>query len=212
MAVSSAPARPSAEPWVPRGASLQELREAVTRCEGCELHAPATQAVFGEGDPSARLVLVGEQPGDVEDREGRPFVGPAGALLQRALDELGVRREEVYLTNAVKHFAFTQRGKRRIHRSPSLTDLVACRPWLEAELEQLTPAVLVCLGATAARSVLGPGHTVRDLRGTLLDRPEGGYVLVTTHPSAVLRATDRGAAYEGMLADLRVAVGALSQE
>jgi DNA polymerase len=167
--------------------------------------------VFGEGDPHAPLVLVGEQPGDQEDLAGEPFIGPAGRLLFQCLDELGVRREDVYVTNAVKHFTFTQRGKRRIHQKPSLTDLVACKPWLDAELEVLAVEMLVLLGATAIRSVLGPGHEVTEERGVLQPSAYGGQVLVTTHPSAVLRAPDRTTAYAGLRKDLEVAVHALAR-
>jgi DNA polymerase len=167
--------------------------------------------VFGEGDPHAPLVLVGEQPGDQEDLAGEPFIGPAGRLLFQCLDELGVRREDVYVTNAVKHFTFTQRGKRRIHQKPSLTDLVACKPWLDAELEVLAVEMLVLLGATAIRSVLGPGHEVTEERGVLQPSAYGGQVLVTTHPSAVLRAPDRTTAYALLRKDLEVAVHALAR-
>jgi uracil-DNA glycosylase len=200
-----------AEDYLPPDRDIDRLRDAADRCRGCRLYQDATQTVFGEGDPRSALVLVGEQPGDVEDRTGEPFVGPAGTLLFRCLGELGVAREDVYITNAVKHFTFTQRGKRRIHQKPSLSDLVACKPWLDAELETLQPQVLVCLGATAIRSVLGPGHSVTKERGALQPSAYGGQVLVTTHPSAVLRAPDRTAAYAGLKADLEVAVSAVRQ-
>jgi DNA polymerase len=190
---------------------LASLRDAAQGCRGCRLYRDATQTVFGEGDPHAPLVLVGEQPGDQEDLAGEPFVGPAGRLLFQCLDELGVKREDVYVTNAVKHFTFTQRGKRRIHQKPSLTDLVACKPWLDAELEVLAPEVLVLLGATAIRAVLGPGHKVTEERGVLQPSSYGGQVLVTTHPSAVLRAPDRTTAYAGLRKDLEVAVGAMAR-
>jgi DNA polymerase len=190
---------------------LASLRDAAQGCRGCRLYRDATQTVFGEGDPHAPLVLVGEQPGDQEDLAGKPFVGPAGRLLFQCLDELGVKREDVYVTNAVKHFTFTQRGKRRIHQKPSLTDLVACKPWLDAELEVLAPEVLVLLGATAIRAVLGPGHKVTEERGVLQPSSYGGQVLVTTHPSAVLRAPDRTTAYAGLRKDLEVAVGAMAR-
>lgn len=210
----SAVAAPTAEPFVPGSRDLARLRAAARACEGCPLHEPATQTVFGEGPPDAPLVLVGEQPGDKEDLAGRPFVGPAGAVLHRALEELGVDPQQAYLTNAVKHFSFQQRGKRRIHRTPSLTDLVACKPWLEAELEALRPDVVVCLGATAARSVLGPSVRVMRDRGRVLRGDESGGLpaaVVTTHPSAVLRATDRAVAYRGLVEDLRVAVDQLAR-
>src|SRR5918994_2169160 len=154
----SANERPGAGRWVPEGAEPDELAEAAQSCRGCELWAPATQAVFGEGAPTAALMLVGEQPGDREDRSGEPFVGPAGLLLDRALEAAGIAREDVYVTNAVKHFRFEERGKRRIHRSPAVGHIVACAPWLDAEIDAVDPAVLICLGATAAPSRLGrPG-------------------------------------------------------
>jgi uracil-DNA glycosylase len=199
---------PGAERFLPEQRDLPSLALAVQGCRGCPLYRDAEQAVFGEGDPRARLVLVGEQPGDVEDRTGHPFVGPAGRLLFEVLAELGVERGQVYVTNAVKHFAFTPKGKRRIHRTPSLTDLVACQPWLTAELAVLEPEVVVLLGATALRSVLGPGRTVTALRGRLLPQPSGPDVLVTTHPSAVLRSTHREQARSGLRSDLAVAVSA----
>ena len=202
-------ARPGAEQFLPARRDLRSLARAVQDCAGCPLHRYAERAVFGEGDPHARLVLVGEQPGDVEDRTGHPFVGPAGRLLFDVLAELEVQREQVYVTNAVKHFSFTAKGKRRIHRPPSLGDLVACRPWLTAELAVLEPEVLVCLGATALRSVLGQGHTLSALRGRLLPQDAGPPVLVTTHPSAVLRSTNRQEARTGLRSDLAVAVSAL---
>ena len=145
----------TAAPWVPEHADIEGLRKAAEDCKGCELWQPATQVVFSAGNPRAPLALVGEQPGDVEDRKGIPFVGPAGRLLQDALDEAGVPREDVYVTNAVKHFRFTERGKRRIHATPQVSHIKACLPWLEAELTLVDPALIVCLGATAARALLG---------------------------------------------------------
>jgi uracil-DNA glycosylase len=201
----------SAADFLPAHRDLASLSRAAQGCRGCPLYAPATQTVFGEGPSGARLVLVGEQPGDVEDKQGRPFVGPAGGVLTRALDELEVARDDVYLTNAVKHFSFTPQGKRRIHKTPSLHDLVACKPWLEAELEALHPEVVVLLGATATRSVLGTGHSVTKERGQVLRAEEGPAFLITTHPSAVLRATDRRAAFTGLKEDLRVAVEELAR-
>ena len=200
----------SAAEWVPDGASIEELRVAATRCHGCELWEPATQVVFSAGNLAARLVLVGEQPGDVEDRRGIPFVGPAGKLLQRALADAGVPPGEVYVTNAVKHFRFTERGKRRIHATPQITHIQACRPWLEAELRVLDSALIVALGATAGKSLLGGDFRISVDRGRVLDRetPIGRRrVLATPHPSAILRADDaeREAAYAGLVADLRLA-------
>jgi uracil-DNA glycosylase family protein len=195
---------------VPEHAGIDELRRAAEDCRGCELWKPATQVVFSAGNPRAPLALVGEQPGDVEDRKGIPFVGPAGRLLQDALEEAGVSKEDVYVTNAVKHFRFTERGKRRIHATPQVTHIKACRPWLEAELTVVDPALIVCLGAVAARSLLGTTFRVTQQRGQVLDitTPIGiRRVLATVHPSAVLRATgdDRSTAYAGLVADLRTA-------
>lgn len=199
--------RPGAEEWVPDGAGLDVLRGAVQGCRGCELWQRATQAVFGEGRTRARLMLVGEQPGDREDREGEPFVGPAGRFLAEALSAAGLERDEVYVTNAVKHFRFEERGKRRIHKRPDVGHINACRPWLEAELRAVDPAVIVCLGATAARAVLGRPVTIGAERGTPI--PAGDRVaVVTIHPSAVLRlrdAPERQAAIDGLVADLKTA-------
>jgi uracil-DNA glycosylase len=200
----------TAAAWVPEQADIDELKRAAEDCRGCELWKPATQVVFSAGNPRAPLALVGEQPGDVEDRKGIPFVGPAGRLLQDALEEAGVSKEDVYVTNAVKHFRFTERGKRRIHATPQVTHIKACRPWLEAELTVVDPALIVCLGAVAARSLLGTTFRVTQQRGQVLDitTPIGvRRVLATVHPSAVLRATgdDRSTAYAGLVADLRTA-------
>jgi uracil-DNA glycosylase family protein len=206
----------TAAPWVPEHADIAELRRAATECKGCELWKPATQVVFSAGNPKALLALVGEQPGDVEDRKGIPFVGPAGRLLQDALDEVGVPREDVYVTNAVKHFRFTERGKRRIHATPQVGHLKACLPWLEAELTLVDPALIVCLGATAARALLGSSFRVTKQRGQVLElaTPVGiRPVLATVHPSAVLRASgeDRDEAFAGLVADLRTARDAVTR-
>ena len=179
-------------------------------CKGCELWKPATQVVFSAGNPRAPLALVGECPGDVEDRQGIPFVGPAGRLLQDALTEAGVPKEDVYVTNAVKHFRFTERGKRRIHQTPQVSHIKACLPWLQAELTVVDPTLIVCLGATAARALLGPTFRVTKQRGEVLElaTPVGVRpVLATVHPSAVLRATaeERTRAFGGLVADLRTA-------
>lgn len=199
---------PGAEPFVPDGVrDLDELAAAVQHCRGCDLYANATQAVFGSGTPTARLLLVGEQPGDVEDREGEPFVGPAGRLLDRALAEAGVPRDEVFLTNAVKHFRWrpAPRGKRRIHQAPTRMQMVACRPWLEAELEAVDPDVVVALGATAVGALFGSSVRLTESRGQPLQWRDRAAV-VTVHPSAVLRAPDaREEAFAGLVADLRVA-------
>ncbi|HJV13124.1 MAG TPA: UdgX family uracil-DNA binding protein [Propionibacteriaceae bacterium] len=207
----------TAAPWVPENADIEGLRQAAVNCKGCELWKPATQVVFSAGNPRAQLALVGEQPGDVEDRKGIPFVGPAGRLLQEALDEAGVAKEQVYVTNAVKHFRFTERGKRRIHATPQVTHIRACLPWLEAELTLVDPALIICLGATAARALLGSSFRVTKQRGQVLElaTPMGVRpVLATVHPSAVLRATgeDRDEAFAGLVADLRTASDAVARQ
>jgi uracil-DNA glycosylase len=207
----------TAAPWVPEHADIDELKRAAVDCRGCELWKPATQVVFSAGNPRAPLALVGEQPGDVEDRQGIPFVGPAGRLLQDALAEAGVPKEEVYVTNAVKHFRFTERGKRRIHATPQVSHIRACLPWLEAEVKLVDPALIVCLGATAARALLGISFRVTKQRGEVLElaTPVGVRpVLATVHPSAVLRATgdDQDEAFAGLVADLRTARDAVIQQ
>lgn len=210
--------RPGAEQWVPDGASLAELREAAPACRGCELYRDTTQVVMGEGAERARLVLLGEQPGDQEDRQGRPFVGPAGQLLVKALDEAGIDRQDTYRTNVVKHFRFRGRRKQRIHQTPTQAHVTACAPWLAAELGQLRPVGVVVLGGTAGKLVFGTAFRVGEMRGRLVDWPERfpvgnvpQWVLPTTHPSAVLRAEDqREAAYAALVADLRVAAEALA--
>jgi uracil-DNA glycosylase family protein len=210
--------RPGARQWVPDGATLSELREAVQACRGCELYRDATQAVMGEGLKRARLVLLGEQPGDQEDRQGKPFVGPAGRLLVQALADAGIDGSDTYRTNVVKHFRWRGRGKQRIHQTPNQAHATACAPWLVAELAQLRPSGVVVLGGTAGKLVFGSSFRVGDMRGRLVDWPERfpvesppDWVVPTTHPSAVLRARDdRDAAYEGLVADLVVAAEALA--
>jgi uracil-DNA glycosylase family protein len=191
---------------VPTRGGLEALRRAAAGCQGCGLYRDATQTVFGAGPADARMMLVGEQPGDREDVAGEPFVGPAGALLDRALGEAGIDRDQVYVTNAVKHFKFTlpERGKRRIHQKPNHGEVSACRPWLLAELDRVRPELVVCLGATAASSLLGPDFRVSKQRGEIVEA-QGIPALATVHPSAVLRAPDREAAYRGLVADLTVA-------
>jgi uracil-DNA glycosylase family protein len=196
-----------ATPWVPQSRELADLESAAHDCRGCELWQPATQVVFSSGERSARIMLVGEQPGDQEDRQGEPFVGPAGRVLDEALVEAGVDRSAVYLTNAVKHFRFEPRGKRRIHQKPDVRHLSACRPWLEAELEAVTPRVVVAMGATAARAVLDRTVKIGEVRGRLLEEPARP-VVVTTHPSAVLRLRGREGydeAFGALVDDLRLA-------
>ena len=199
--------QPSAEPWVPSRASLRGLRAAAHDCRGCDLYKHATQVVFGAGPASARVLFVGEQPGDQEDRQGEPFVGPAGALLDKALADAGISRADVYVTNAVKHFKWEPRGKRRIHKKPRMSEIKACRPWLEAELRAVKPAVVVCLGATAAQSLLGASFKLMQARGTVQRGELSEKVVPTIHPSAVLRAPDaegRRQAYEMLVSDLKV--------
>jgi uracil-DNA glycosylase len=201
----------SAAPFVPPGASLEELRAAATRCQGCELYRHATQMVFGRGPADARVVLVGEQPGDQEDLKGAPFVGPAGEVLDRALLEAGIDRQRVYVTNAVKHFSFVPRGKRRIHQTPRASELAACRPWLEAELDLIKPAILGALGATAARAIFGPEFRLLRQRGVFMPTRWSAKTIATLHPSAVLRGQDdaeQARLYGMLLADLRLIAAA----
>ena len=181
--------------------SLQQLREEARTCQDCPLWANATQTVFGAGDPHARVMLVGEQPGDAEDRKGLPFVGPAGRLLDRALEAAGVDREHIYVTNAVKHFKWQLRGKRRLHKTPAQREIDACRQWLEGEIAAVKPAVIVALGATAARAVIGKDFKVSLMRGRFVDSPLAPHVFATFHPSALLRLQDE-AEKEGAFAQL----------
>ncbi|MGW0246450.1 UdgX family uracil-DNA binding protein [Nocardia goodfellowii] len=194
--------RSGAAAFVPDSADLTILREAACDCHGCDLYKNATQTVFGEGPQNASVVLIGEQPGDQEDRQGHPFVGPAGRLLDKALTEAGIDRTQVYLTNAVKHFKFEERGKRRIHKQPGRTEVVACSAWLNAELAVVRPELVVCLGAVAAKAVLGPSFKVSEQRGQVISTHDYA-VAATVHPSSVLRAPDRELAYEAFVADLR---------
>jgi len=211
-----------AQEFIPPGArTLEELKAAAAGCRGCELYENATQTVFGRGAAHARVVFVGEQPGDVEDQHGLPFVGPAGRLLREAVDDAGLDPAQVYITNAVKHFRFELRGKRRIHQTPGPTHITACRPWLVAEFALLKPELVVVLGATAAKALLGPDFRVTRSRGRLMPWPAAAQhpedfpvaeiqALATIHPSAVLRADDRDTAYKGLVDDLRVAAAVLS--
>ena len=190
------------EDLIPEDPTLDALREAAAGCRGCDLWATATRTVLGEGSEDADLFLVGEQPGDREDLAGRPFVGPAGKLLDRALEEAGIDRLRVFITNVVKHFAWVPKGKRRIHRKPNLTEISACRPWLDAELDVVDPEVVVCLGATAAQALLGRSFRVTVDRGKVIPW-EGRQLVATVHPSSILRARDDKARQEQMAAFVR---------
>ncbi len=186
--MAARPLAVSAADFLPRRHDLASLRRAAKSCEGCPLFAKATQTVFGEGPANARVVMVGEQPGDAEDQEGRPFVGPAGKLLDKLMTQVGIPRTSVYVTNAVKHFKWTPRGTRRLHAKPSSREIMACRPWLEAELEELQSPLLVCLGATAAQSLFGSSFRLTKQRGQPFASDWAQWTLATYHPSAVLRA------------------------
>jgi uracil-DNA glycosylase len=194
--------------------SLKQLREEARGCRACPLWANATQTVFGAGDPHARVMLVGEQPGDEEDKKGLPFVGPAGRLLDRALEAAGVDRNNLYVTNAVKHFKWQLRGKRRLHKTPAQREVDACRQWLEREIAAVKPQVIVALGATAARAVISKDFKVSTMRGQFVESPLAPYVLATLHPSALLRLKDEAekeAAFERLVGDLKLIKKGLSQ-
>ena len=196
-----------------RHASLDDLREAAAGCRGCHLWQPATQTVFGEGPQGARIVLIGEQPGDKEDQAGRPFVGPAGRELDRGLVEAGIDRDEVYVTNVVKHFKFEERGKRRIHQTPRQIEIKACRPWLEEEIDLLEPEAVVALGAVAAKALFGSSFRVSRERGKLVESELAPVAAATIHPSAILRMRDedsRQAEREALAADLALVGKAVS--
>lgn len=184
-------------PWIPFRPTLPKLIRAARECHGCDLYQAATQTVFGEGPVPSPLMMIGEQPGDVEDRSGAPFVGPAGKLLDKALAEAGIDRRQVYLTNAVKHFKFVERGKRRIHAKPNTTEIKACRGWLDAEMKIVRPELIVCLGATAAQSLLGADFRITQQRGIFLPYEKAKYIMATVHPSAILRTPDHDRREEG---------------
>jgi len=194
MAKLSRRGRPGEEltavPLISTNATLEELRERARTCRACDLWKRATQTVFGEGSADARVMLIGEQPGDREDLAGRPFVGPAGLLLDKALEQAGIARENVYVTNVVKHFNWEPRGKRRIHKKPNQLQIAACRPWLDAELAAVRPEVVVCLGATAAQALLGKKFRVTQQRGQMIPSTLAPFVTATVHPSSILRAPD----------------------
>lgn len=216
--------RPTARPFVPDTTDLTRLADAARDCRGCDLWVDATQTVFGEGGPTARLMLIGEQPGDAEDRAGQPFVGPAGRLLDEVLTEAGIDRSAAYVTNAVKHFRWksTDTGRRRLHQSPTRGQIVACSPWLSAELAAVDPQVIVALGASAGKALFGPDFTIATHRGQVMSWPPpagpfatdraGRQAVATIHPSAVLRSRDaeeRATSRDGLVADLRRAAGLL---
>jgi DNA polymerase len=195
---------------IPPNPTLRKVAEASKACRACDLWKTGTQTVFGEGRAKAELMLVGEQPGDQEDLAGRPFVGPAGQLLDRALEEAGIDRELAYVTNVVKHFKWQPRGKRRIHQKPNAAEIAACRPWLDAELELLRPKVLVCLGATAAQALLGRQFRVSRDRGVPVESDLAPVVMATVHPSSILRSDDRDAEFALLVEDLKQVAGAVT--
>jgi len=210
-AVTSAPGAAS---FVPKTNDLEELKRAASSCQGCDLYRHATQTVFGRGPVTARAAFVGEAPGDQEDLQGAPFVGPAGEVLDRALGQAGIPRQEVYVTNVVKHFKFVRTPKRRIHQTPGSVEIGACRPWLDAELAAIRPEILVCLGATASKALLGPDYRLMKEHGRILKTPWAPKLLATLHPSAVLRAEDAAGQerlYGLLLTDLRLVARELSQ-
>jgi uracil-DNA glycosylase len=181
----------SAADFLPRKRTLESLRAATRSCKGCDLYKNATQTVFGEGPKDATVMLVGEQPGDMEDRQGHPFVGPAGRLLDKALADARIPRDEVYITNAVKHFRWIQRGKRRLHQKPAIRQVIACKPWLDAEIQAIHPKVVVCLGATAAQSMAVRIVKITQERGKFLDSASGVSIFITIHPSSIYRLQER---------------------
>jgi uracil-DNA glycosylase family protein len=200
-------AKTTAERFLPTRLNLKSLRDAAAHCKGCELYKHATQTVFGEGPRNATVIMVGEVPGDEEDKQGHPFVGPSGRLLNDALEEAGINRDDVYVTNAVKHFRWEPRGKRRLHKKPTAGQIEACRPWLQAEILVVKPQVIVCLGATAAQAMLGASFRITKQRGKFIHRGEAGWITATYHPSAILRAPDpedRAQKRKEFVADLHI--------
>jgi DNA polymerase len=210
---TSAATWPSAVPFLPPRLSLKALREAARECQGCPLYARATQTVFGQGRRDARIMLVGEQPGNAEDQQGAPFVGPAGRVLNEALAEAGIARDDAYVTNAVKHFKWILANRRRMHKKPNAREVAACLPWLEQEIEVVTPEILVCLGATAAQALLGPKIRVTRDRGVLMPSRLAPRTMATVHPSSILRqqtSEDRRREMALFIEDLRVVARALA--
>jgi uracil-DNA glycosylase family protein len=208
---------PGAAQWARRGASIAELAQALADCRGCDLAENGTNPVFGAGPHDARVMIIGEQPGDVEERRGQPFVGPAGKLLDRALEQAGIDRRQVWVTNSVLHFKFTQSAptNRRIHQTPNAEEVAACKPWLEGQLNRLRPELVILLGATAAKSLLGSAFRVTRQRGVLMPGPagSGAQLIASIHPSAVLRGSDeeRDTMFDGLVSDLRVAASVLAK-
>ena len=205
----------TAAPLILAHPTLEKLREAAAGCKACDLWKRGTQTVFGEGSRHAKIMFVGEQPGDQEDLQGRPFVGPAGRVLDKALEIAGIDRSDVYVTNAVKHFKWEPRGKRRIHKKPRQLEITACRPWLEAEIAVTKPEVVVCLGATAAQSLLGPKFKVTERRGEVIPSTLAPFLVATVHPSSILRAPDEEARQEAMTAfvdDMKTIAGVLRKK
>ena len=202
----------SAAEFLPEKLDYRSLVAAASGCEGCDLYKNATQTVFGEGDVNSHVMFVGEVPGDEEDLRGHPFVGPAGRLMENALAEVGIDRMKIYLTNAVKHFKWKPRGKRRIHEKPSAREILACDPWLRSELKLVEPQILVALGATAAQSLFGKDFRVTQMRGKWIDSPLAGKAIATIHPSAILRTPDdlREQAYRDFVADLATVSAAMA--
>ena len=197
---------PTAAPLIPSRPTLKKLKIAAAGCQACDLWRTGTQTVFGEGKPSSTVMFVGEQPGNSEDLQGRPFVGPAGGLLDRALEEAGIDRSRVYVTNVVKHFKWEPRGKKRIHKKPNAAEITACRPWLQAEIDVIKPRVIICLGSTAAQAILGPKFRVSTQRATFVPSPLAPFVTATVHPSSILRAPSdeqRRAELARFIADLK---------
>jgi uracil-DNA glycosylase len=216
MAAARPPrARRSAANYLPKNVSLRSLREAAAHCHGCDLYKDATQTVFGEGNARARIMLVGEQPGDSEDKAGHPFVGPAGKLLHSALETAGIAARDTYLTNAVKHFKYVWRGKRRIHAKPKRIEVASCLPWLEAEIRDVRPRVIVALGATAAQALLGPSFRLTKHRGQFVESTWPAKIIATVHPSAILRAPDeatRRTELAKFIDDLKIAAKAAKKD
>ena len=215
MAKANLEEYPSAEAFMPQKITLPALKEAAAGCKGCPLYKTGTQTVFGEGPVGAKVMFVGEQPGDQEDQAGKPFVGPAGGILNKALDEVGIDRSEVYVTNAVKHFKWEPRGKRRIHAKPNAREIQACKPWLTAEIQVVQPQMVVALGATAAQALMGKDFRVTQSRGKVFrDTQWAPWFSATVHPSSILRAPDdeREAAYRAFVADLRGVAKAIKEE